>query len=224
MIVLPIVIKKKRVYMEIKTTRKCKKCKNLIVLEYDKFTLYKEEYYHNDCFIESINEKRKKKLTQGEIMVMMDMLQEKNKNKIKDIVDKNHLFEYVTRKYELIYKPKYIYIKFEQVFNGTYKNLSEVVSPEDLLDMWQRKESYLDKTYQWKVVKGEGLNGLNRMWYDLAIVLSKVGSYRKWQDEQKKNEKQAETKLSGINLNKIDLNITQNIVREKDFSDYLEEI
>jgi hypothetical protein len=41
---------------------------------------------------------------------------------------------------------------------------------------------------------------------------------------QNKNEKQAETKLSGINLNKVDLNIIQNIVQEKDFSDYIEEI
>jgi hypothetical protein len=215
--------------MEIKTTRKCKKCKDLITLEYDKFTLYKEGYYHNDCFIESINEKRKRKLTQGEIMVMMDMLQEKNKNKIKDIIDKNHLFEYVTRKYELIYKPKYIYIKFEQVFNGTYKNLSEVVSPEDLLDMWQRKESYLDKTYQWKISKGETMDGLGRMFYDLSIVLSKVSSYRKWQDEQKaqKNKDKIIESSTNIDYKLINKHALENINNKNQYeeiADYIGEI
>jgi len=198
------------------------------VLEVDKFVIYKNnEYYHNDCFIEIIN-KKKKKLSQEEISIMIKELQEKNKDKIKDIVDKNHLFEYITRKYELIYKPKYIYIKFEQVFNGSYKNLSESVSPEDLLDMWQRKEGYLDRTNQWKISKGEVMEGLGRMWYDLAIVLSKLSSYRKWKDQQKANEnkdliihKKIETNYQKINkttLNNINNNKTEEI------ANYIEEI
>ena len=190
--------------MEIKTTRKCKLCKNMIILERDKFTLYNNnEYYHNDCFIETINTKRKKQLSQEEISTMIKELQEKNKDKIKDIIDKNHLFEYVTRKYELIYKPKYIYIKFEQVFNGSYKNLSEPVSPEDLLDMWQRKEGYLDRTYQWKIGKGEEMDGLGRMFYDLSIILSKVSSYRKWKMSQVINDRTKENIIEE-NKSKID--------------------
>lgn len=214
--------------MEIKTTRKCKLCKNLIVLEKDKFILYKtEEYYHYDCFIEFIKNKNKK-ISQEEILIIIKELQEKNYDKIKNIIDKNHLFEYITRKYELIYKPKYIYIKFEQVFNGSYKNLSESVSPEDLLDMWQRKEGYLDRTNQWKISKGEVMEGLGRMWYDLAIVLSKLSSYRKWKDQQKANEnkdliihKKIETNYQKINkttLNNINNNKTEEI------ANYIEEI
>lgn len=215
--------------MEIKTTRKCKVCKNLITLEYDKFTLYKEAYYHNDCFIENVNEKRNKKLTQDEIIIMMDMLQEKNKDKIKDVIDKNHLFEYVTRKYELIYKPKYIYIKFEQVFNGSYKNLSEPVSPEDLLDMWQRKEGYLDRTYQWKIGKGEEMDGLGRMFYDLSIILSKVSSYRKWQDEQKAQKNKDKIIESSTNIdykliNKHTLENINNKNQYEEIADYIGEI
>lgn len=215
--------------MEIKTTRKCKVCKNIITLENDKFVLYKEAYYHNDCFIENVNEKRNKKLTQDEILVMMDVLQEKNKDKIKDVIDKNHLFEYVTRKYELIYKPKYIYIKFEQVFNGSYKNLSEPVSPEDLLDMWQRKEGYLDKTNQWKLSVGEKLEGLNRLWYDLSIVLNKLPSYRKWQDEQKaqKNKDKIVEPSTNIDYKLINKHVLENINNKNQYeeiADYIGEI
>jgi hypothetical protein len=194
--------------MEIKTTRKCKVCKNLITLEYDKFTLYKEAYYHNDCFIENVNDKRNKKLTQDEILIMMDMLQEKNKDKIKDVIDKNHLFKYLQRRYELVYMPTFIFVKFDQVFNGTYKNLSEPVSPEDLLDMWERKETYLDRMNQWKIGRGEGIDdGVNRMWYDLATLMSRVSSYKKWKMSQEINvctkENIIEEKKSKIDYSKL---------------------
>jgi len=210
--------------MEIKTTRKCKKCKNLIVLEMDKFVPFnKDDYYHYDCFIEHMNSKSKK-LSQEEISKMITESQEKNRDKVKNIIDKNHLFAYVVRRYELTYKPKHFFIKFEEIFNGHYKNITEPISPGDLLDMWIRKEGYLDRTNQWKVGKGEGMEGLNRMFYDISVLLSKYSSYKKWKEMQEVNTRNKENIIEENKL-KIDYMKIYNTNKEKNnIENILEEI
>ena len=229
---LPIIIITTKKYliqesikMEIQTTRKCHLCKEKIVLENDKFVLYKnEEYYHYDCFITFMNDKKRNKLSQEEILELAKKLQLQSNDKIKKIISENHLYKYLEKRYELVYTPSFIFVKFNSVFDGTYKNLTEPVCAEDLLDMWIRKESYLDKTYQWKLSKGESMDGIGRMWYDLAIILSKVSSYRKWKDEQRANEVTKEEAIKE-NKNKIDYTKVYNKNNNKiNINDILEEI
>jgi hypothetical protein len=216
--------------MEIQTTRKCHLCKEKIVLENDKFVLYKnEEYYHYDCFITFMNDKKRNKLSQEEILELAKKLQLQSNDKIKKIISENHLYKYLEKRYELVYTPSFIFVKFNSVFNGTYKNLTEPVCAEDLLDMWIRKESYLDKTYQWKLSKGESMDGIGRMWYDLAILMSKVSGYRKWKDEQRANENkdriiEEQTKMDYKLINKYTLNNINNDNKIEEIADYLEEI
>jgi hypothetical protein len=212
--------------MEIKTTRKCKSCKENIVLETDKFVLYDDDkYYHIDCFISLMENKKRNKLNKDEVLELVKELQKQNSNKIKDIINKNHLFKYLQRRYDVVYLPSFVFIKFEQVFDGTYKNLSEPVNAEDLLDMWIRKESYLDKNYQWKISKGESMDGIGRIWYDLAILLSKISSYKKWKEENKTIEITKEEFIKE-NMSKIDFTkILNNSNKNKiNIDEILEEI
>jgi hypothetical protein len=201
--------------MEIKTTRKCHLCKENIILEFDKFIIYKnDEYYHYDCFITFMNNKKRDKLSSEEIQELAKKLQLQSFDKTKDIINKNHLYKYLQKRYDIVYLPSFVFIKFDSIFNGTYKNLSEPVCVEDLLDMWQRKENYLDKTYQWKLSKNESMDGIGRMWYDLAILMSKVSSYKKWKAEQETNiinkNKLAEENKSKIDYTKIYNNNNKN--------------
>jgi hypothetical protein len=208
--------------MEIKTTRKCKVCKNLIVLETDKFVPHnKDDYYHQDCFIEMMKDKN---LSQDEISEIIKKDREKNHDKIKMLIDKNHLFVFVVKKYELTFKPKYLFLRFEQIFNGSYKNITEPVSPSDLLDMWLRKENELDRINQWKIGKGEPLDGLNRLWYDVAILLSKAASYKKWKMSQVINDRTKENIIEE-NKSKIDYMKIYNGNKERtNIENILEEI
>ena len=57
--------------------------------------------------------------------------------------------------------------------------------PEDLLDMWKQKRNYLDKIAEQNRKKGNEILGINRVNYDLAILLSKYDSYLKWKEQQK---------------------------------------
>jgi len=210
--------------MEIKTTRKCKVCKNLIVLETDKFVPHnKDDYYHQDCFIEMMNDKNKQ-LSQDEILEIIKKDREKSHDRIKMLIDKNHLFVFIVKKYELTFKPKYLFLRFEQIFNGSYKNITESVSPSDLLDMWLRKENELDRINQWKIGKGEPLDGLNRLWYDVAILLSKASSYKKWKMSQVINDRTKENIIEE-NKSKIDYMKIYNGNKERtNIENILEEI
>ena len=73
----------------------------------------------------------------------------------------------------------------DSVYKGTYKNLNKPVPPEDLLDMWRQKKNYLEKVSEQNRKKGTEIDGINRVNYDLAILLSKYDSYLKWKEQQK---------------------------------------
>jgi hypothetical protein len=211
--------------MEIKTIRKCHLCKENIVLESDKFVVYKnDEYYHYDCFITFMSNKKRDKLSPEEIQELAKKLQQQSFDKTKDIINKNHLYKYLQKRYDIVYLPSFVFVKFNSVFEGTYKNLSEPVCVEDLLDMWQRKESYLDKQYQWKLSKGESMDGIGRMWYDLATLMSKISSYKKWRDEQRANEVIKEESIRD-NKSRIDYTKVYNKNNNKiNIEDMLEEM
>lgn len=145
-------------------------------------------------------------------------------------ITKNHLIKYLQKTYNVVYMPDYFYIKLDEVFNGTYKNMSRGVPPQDLLDMWIRKQAYLNQKRDWNKSRGNPIDGLHLIQYDLAILLSKYGSYLQWKEEQRiaqeKNkiiEKQIEIDIK--KLNKIvDNNLKEDQARNKDIADFLEEI
>lgn len=212
--------------IEVKTTRKCSYCKDKIILETGNFVIYKDNvYYHYDCFISFMNSKKRNKLSQDEIMDMIKESKEKNSDKVKYIIDKNHFERYLQRRYDIPCLPKSIYTRLEQIFNGTYKNLSEPISPSDLFDMWKRKEDYLEKTNQWKIDKGEGISdGIARFFYDLAILLTKLDSYKKWKMSQEINVRTKQNIIEE-NKSKIDYTKMYNNNKEKiNIENILEEI
>lgn len=73
----------------------------------------------------------------------------------------------------------------ESIYKGTCKNLNRPVPPEDLLDMWKQKRNYLDKVAEQNRKKGTEITGVNRVNYDLAILLSRYDAYLKWKEQQK---------------------------------------
>ncbi len=93
--------------------------------------------------------------------------------------------DWLYRQYEISFLPKYFFINLDKVYKGTYKNLTKPVPVEDLWDMWQRKMSYLLKVYDKNKRMGKTLDGVSRINYDMAIILSKYDSYLEWKEQQK---------------------------------------
>jgi hypothetical protein len=212
----------------IQTTRKCKHCKELIVLEDYDFILQKDTYFHCDCFVRSLVEKKKGGVSEEEAKEIAAGLKEESIKNTKELIIRNKLCKWLQRTYDIVFLPTYFFVKMDSVYNGTYKNLSEGVCAEDLYDMWQRKIDYLNKTAEWKNSRGEKMEGLNRLWYDLAILMSKVGSYKKWKEECKviENQNKVINTPENINFNLIN-NITSRVIEhenEETIADFLEEI
>ena len=217
----------------VETKRKCKVCKEYIIFEKEMPVMVDKttpEYYHYTCFVDFTKKKKTNKLSDEEIEKMAKDLQVKYKDRILWLIDKNQLYKYLQKKYDIVLMPRAMFTTLEQIFTGKYKKMSEPVLPGELLDMWERKESYLDKTCEWKESKGEGFkDGYSKFRYCAAIIMSKVGSYRKWKDEQNANENknkvvESQTKIDYRLINKTVLNNINSKNKVEEIADYLEEI
>lgn len=91
--------------------------------------------------------------------------------------------------YDISFLPKYFFMNLSKVSKGTYKGLNKPVSWSDLLDMWQRKLPYLEKVNLKNAQQGKIIEGMARINYDLAIILSKYDSYCAWKEEREAEHK-----------------------------------
>lgn len=106
-------------------------------------------------------------------------LKESERNKHKD-----DLIEYIYKEYEISTLPKIFFIKLNQINTGTYKGLNIGIPYEDLLDMLKRKQNYLRKVYMNNISKGKEMTAIQRINYDLAVVVNKYDDYLKWKEKQ----------------------------------------
>lgn len=211
------------------TTRKCGWCKENIELEKEKQTvLQNKKYYHYDCFIEKEISKKRNTPTQKEAEDFARQLIEENKHIINEIVNKNHLYLWLQRKYDLAVIPTYVYQKLADIYSGKWKDLTRQIPPEDILDMFKRQWHNLEQININNINKGKKLNPENRLNYDLSIIINKSSSYYEWrakaEEENKerieslKNIEKITTFRNSINIPNVDKK------SETDLSQYLEEI
>ena len=172
-------------------TRKCSICREPIYINdtnEDFFITLKNEtksYTHTNCYIKKQTTKKRSPKTVEECREYIEQCRQNAKVTEKKKSTKNELYEFLFDMYDISYFPQYFYIKMDSVYKGTMKNLNKPVPPEDLLDMWKQKRNYLDKVAEQNRKKGNEILGVNRVNYDLAILLSKYDSYLKWKEQQK---------------------------------------
>lgn len=172
-------------------TRKCSICKEKINIEdvnEDFFIVSNGKtntYTHSHCYIKYHTTKKRKQKTTEECQLFIEECKNKNKELVKEKNIKDELYEFLFDMYEISYFPKYFYIKMNSIYNGTFKNLNKPVSAEDLLDMWKQKRNYLNRVSEQNKKKGLEISGVNRVNYDLAILLSKYDAYLTWKEQQK---------------------------------------
>lgn len=173
---------------------KCSICKERIDIVNDEKNSFfceikhdQKKYYHCDCYTKYQMSKKRLPKTEEECESYIEECRSyaSTYKKVIKKTTKDELYEYVVDMYDLSYVPTYFYVKFSQVFDGKYKGLKTPVPPEDLLDMWKQKRNYLLKNAETQRKRDKDINGLSRVWYDLAILLSKYDSYLKWKEQKK---------------------------------------
>jgi hypothetical protein len=166
--------------------------------------------------------------TQEEAEILANQLIEENKNFINEIINKNHLYLWLQRKYNLTIIPTYIYQKLADIYNGTWKDINIKIPPEDILDMFKRQWHNLEQINIYNINKGKKLSPENRLNYDLSVIINKSSSYYEWrrkQEEQQIEMIQSIESSQPTNNFRSSIGIEQNITNnEKDLSQYLEEI
>jgi hypothetical protein len=196
--------KDKSILLKYKTMRKCLVCKEFICLEDNLDSIYhtSKGVSHLVCLEKQIvkkckgNKEREEKLI-GELYLGMD----KSGDEVWNLIVKNHLYKYLQEKYECIMLSTYMFTKMEQIYTGKWRGMSKAIKPEHLLEMFERKQKFLDGIYH-----KEPMSGLNRINYDLAVL----NKYQDFLDWKEKDKKEASETISFIETRKVNFtNISQ---------------
>lgn len=190
-------------------TRKCPCCgKHIIISSVDEdVILYDRKYYHYNCFISKCNESKNKRSKWNIALNYLDTYKKDTKENIETILNSHKLniedidkYIYETKKYinQIFYESDvndFIRINYNptkipwnvlcKIYQGTYKNLTKPIPPEDLLDMWNQKIEMLNKIADKNKRMGNEIKGDGRILYDLAILVNKYDSYLNWKEQQK---------------------------------------
>lgn len=174
-----------------KTIRKCPFCEDGIDINKVDNTFFVDgsKYIHCQCFVKHKTSLKKGAWGQGKCD---DYIKQKLMTVEDDVAQrtiKKRLTDWVFEAYDISYLPTYFYTKLESIFSGTFKGQSRPVLPEHLLDMWQQKKLYLDKIATRNAAAGKEISGVNRINYDIAIVLSKYDAYLDWKAQREVDKK-----------------------------------
>lgn len=216
-----------------KNTRICTFChKEIDILSTDeKFFFFNKSdsivCSHDECYIQYQTSKRRKPMTLEECQNFIKENKENPPQKKKSI--RTELYDFIFDMYDITYLPRQFYLKLDLIFKGTYQKIKRKVPPEDLLDMWKQKKNYLLKQAEYNRKKGNEIEGVGQVYYDLAVLLSKYDGYLKWKEQQKLAQtEQKKQKAAGIEYCAYQ-NVSQIKPKEKennviDISSMLDEI
>jgi hypothetical protein len=206
----------------ISLNRICADCKNEIIITKENMSeivLYGGKYYHKECFINMCNIKlqsqRCKRYKWDSALRDIDThienalfnlnkefedeekrYKQSCKNTIENKRTKEKIYTFMCEQYEATNIPKHIFIKLNSIYSGTFRGMNTNISPEELLDMWIRKIDYLNKVADSNKTKGNEMNSIQRINYDLSILINKYDSYKKWKEGQKILEYETASKIN----------------------------
>lgn len=171
--------------------RKCTVCDKTgcktVKLDEDKFIYYNNCYYHYNCFIKRRMLKNENTLTEEEIIKIADdlVLKTKDNKTVKNSIDLDRLTYWLYENYNISSLPNLFFIKLKKINDGKYANrLSKPIFYYELLQIFIKMKTYLDKINYKNEHKDKKMTGSQRVEYDLAIVINNYDEYIKWRQKQ----------------------------------------
>lgn len=145
--------------------------------------------YHKYCFSEEcrlkINSKNKKTVEKWSTNLKnISLLSEQTVQFYSETIIKDDIYRLIQDNY-MSMVPQSVFVRLDSIYDGTYKGMSIPIPPADLLDMWQQKLPYLNKVRQKNITLGKEMTPVQRLAYDLAILINKYQSYLEWKNKQK---------------------------------------
>lgn len=144
---------------------------------------YSSGRYHRDCLKEYLMTKKRGAMTEEEAEEKVKEIEGKKAEKQKGMDDRNELFNFLMKRYNVRYFPQFFYVKVGKINKGTYQKFKGSVSCGELLEIYKKLATRLSKACESKRIKQN-----DRFHYELAIVLSNVNKYRDWKEKKRINE------------------------------------
>jgi hypothetical protein len=168
--------------------RMCAICGDTIVIDKDnsnKAIQYKKKFYHFDCFDNMCDQKIASKRkdvssTWTEIKANIDGLVAETTKEQRLQVAKDELSKWLLVHYDISFLSARLFMKLNDIYNGTFKGLAYPIGPIELLEEWQ---------YYWDelcaIRRNKGIVGEGAINYDLTVILSRNAEYRKIKEKER---------------------------------------
>ena len=100
----------------------------------------------------------------------------KTKDFVLQEVSKDDLYRFFVKHYQADYIPPNVWKRINGIYNGTERGLAQPIPPHELLDIIERKESYLDKQFIRKGIT----DSTQKINYALTTACGSYKSYKEW--------------------------------------------
>lgn len=202
-----------------------------INLETDKFIFYQQSYYHYNCFIKFQTEKKCLTLDNAIKLANEMVIKTTKSDYVNSLIDRDRLTYWIYDNYNLTVLPALFFQKTKQINDGTFSmRINAPISYYDLLQIFKKMKTYLDKVNNNNERKGKKIDVIRRIDYDLAIVINNYDEYLKWKQKQKTEEiEKTEIKNDLVSKNDININTITSLQRnnqneEINIADILDEV
>lgn len=172
--------------------RKCGHCgETFYISKYniEEAIYYDKKLYHSRCFINMCQEKlcakRSNKQKWSSALRQIDAIQKDTCTRLTDALYREDIFYFILDAYDITIVPSVVWRKLNQIYTGTIEGMSVGIPPAHLLDMWRRKIDYLNGISKRNETKGKHMQPIQRLQYDLTILINKYDSYLKWLEKQR---------------------------------------
>lgn len=197
-----------------KPLRRCQICdivgKQSIDLENDKCLIYNNKFYHYDCFVSKLVSKNKDPNSKEKAIIKADELYENSRESIQIKLDRDKLSYWLYDNYNLNTLPNSFFTKISEINSGTFYRIKDGISYYDLLQIFIKMKSHLDKIHGKRERKSQHMSAIDRVHYDLGIVLNNYDKYLEWKSKQKAENTEKQELLEEIKTkNELKENNTQ---------------
>lgn len=200
-------------------------CGYFIDTSNDDYVIEKNKCYHVDCYI--------KKLTGGRNSLSEDYARKlandmaykthiENIKKAEELKEDSEFSLWLCQQYGVTMFSSRFYNILNEVYNGTYKNISMAICKEHLRDMWKQKMPYLNRIGERNRTHGKVIEKEQKAIYDLTILINKYDDYLSW---LQRNKIKADVVIDDVKLtdNKVYDNLVSKVKPKNEKQDDVDE-
>lgn len=205
--------------------RKCGACPKPIEIDKEhtsNIVYYKGKYYHSSCFCNIATKRSQSKIkTASEWENALDNLWEieaDTKKMLESALAKDDLNEWLLANYDIAAVPTRFWQMVADLERGIYKGKKcRPISINMLTDMWKWGQKHLNKIDAKNKTNHNGpQNDVDRLRYDLSILISHVGDYIKYTTTTKEESAEIKSRVHATNKINYEKLYTQSKEKQND--------